>query len=88
MAVSLLGILLIAAALAANQTWLDSHFLPSFLVSRLWYVRIETAMRITGAAAGLALMLAAKPLGARLRAIGAVRLLQVGGAMALALVVS
>ncbi len=88
MAVSLLGILLIGAAVAASQSWLDHHFLPSFLVSRLWYVRIETAIRITGAASGLALFLAARPLSARLRAIGAVRLLQVAGAMALALVVS
>src|SRR5437868_3701520 len=88
MAVSILGILLIGVALAANQTWLDHHFLPSFLVSHLWYVRIETAIRIAGAAAGLALIFAAKPLTARLRTIGAVRLLQIAGAMALALLVS
>src|ERR1041384_6692412 len=45
MVVSILGLLLVGAAAAANQAWLDRHFLPSFLVSRLAYVRLETGDR-------------------------------------------
>ena len=59
------GAALVLAAVAANQAWLDRHFLPSFLVSRRWYVGIETAVRMTFALSGIALI-AARAAGARL----------------------
>jgi hypothetical protein len=40
-----LGIALAICAAAARQPWLDRHFLPSFVVGRAWYVRIETVVR-------------------------------------------
>jgi len=53
-----IGLALIVVALAARQSWLDRHFLPSFFLPRLWYTRIETAVRAALAAIGLTLMLA------------------------------
>ena len=44
-------------ALAANQQWLDRHFLPSFFLPRRWYVLIESTVRIGLAALGLLLAL-------------------------------
>jgi hypothetical protein len=58
-----LGIALVAAAIAANQAWLDRHFLPSFFVTRSWYVRAETTARVTIAAAGVLLLLVARGVG-------------------------
>ena len=49
------GLALAAAALAATQPWLDRHFLPSFLMSRQTYVRIETSVRLAIALSGFAL---------------------------------
>ena len=57
--ITALGIALVAAAVAANQAWLDRHFMPSFLLPRPWYVRIETAVRVVIAAAGLLIAAAA-----------------------------
>jgi hypothetical protein len=34
------GIGLMMAAIAAHQSWLDHHFLPSFFIPRHWYVLI------------------------------------------------
>jgi len=51
-----LGLALVAAAIAANQSWLDRHFLPSFFLPRHWYVLIETAVRIAIACAGVVLV--------------------------------
>lgn len=56
--VAVIGLALTVAALAANQSWLDRHFLPSFFVPRHWYVWIESAVRITIAATGVALVFA------------------------------
>jgi len=56
-AVALVGLALVVAAAAANQAWLDRHFLPSFFVPRHWYVWIESAVRLLIAGAGLGLML-------------------------------
>jgi hypothetical protein len=61
------GIAIVIATVLANQTWLDRHFLPSFLMSRAWYVGIETTVRLTLAASGLLLVFAVRPLGAWLR---------------------
>lgn len=48
---------LVVCALAANQQWLDRHFLPSFFLPRRWYVLIETAVRIGLATLGVTLAL-------------------------------
>ena len=57
-AVAVVGLGLVMAALAATQSWLDRHFLPSFFVARDWYVAIESSVRIVIAAIGLALLFA------------------------------
>jgi hypothetical protein len=75
------GLALVVAALAATQSWLDRHFLPSFLISRAAYVRIETSVRLLLAASGIALMLGARPAAAKLTA----RAIGVAAAIALAL---
>jgi hypothetical protein len=59
-AIAFVGVALLVAALLANQRWLDDHFLPSFHVSRARYVRIESIVRITGAALGTMLALVAR----------------------------
>jgi hypothetical protein len=51
-----LGIALIIAAAAANQSWLDRHFLPSFFIPRHWYVLIETIVRGAIVAVGASLL--------------------------------
>src|SRR5262249_34390394 len=58
-----IGLALVAAALAANQRWLDRHFLPSFFLPRPWYVRIETAVRVSIAAVGIVLVVARSRIG-------------------------
>jgi hypothetical protein len=79
--VTLVGLVLVIAAIAATQSWLDRHFLPSFLMSRLLYVRIETSVRMMLAASGIALMLAARRLAATLTT----RTVAMAAAIALAL---
>jgi hypothetical protein len=54
--VTAFGIAFVAGAIAANQSWLDRHFLPSFFVPRDWYVRAETAVRVAIIAVGVLLM--------------------------------
>jgi hypothetical protein len=51
-----MGGVLIVCALGATQPWLDRHFLPSFLLPREWYVRMELAARLALALAGAALV--------------------------------
>src|SRR5262245_5948443 len=51
------GAALIVAAVAANQSWLDRHFLPSFFIPRHWYVLIETVVRLVVGAAGMLVLL-------------------------------
>jgi hypothetical protein len=63
LAVTALGIALVAGAIAANQQWLDRHFLPSFFVTRAWYVRAETIVRVAMAVVGAALIGAAAQVG-------------------------
>jgi hypothetical protein len=79
--IAVVGLALAGAALAASQSWFDHHFLPSFLMSRSAYVRIETSVRLLLVASGIALMLGARPVGARLT----VRAIRVATAIALAL---
>jgi hypothetical protein len=52
-----IAVALVVAAIAANQSWLDRHFLPSFFIPRHWYVLIETAVRAGMGAVGILLAL-------------------------------
>jgi hypothetical protein len=60
---AVIGSALIVAAVAARQSWLDRHFLPSFFMPRHWYVWIETVVRGAVATAGAALLLGRSRLG-------------------------
>src|SRR5438876_397460 len=51
-AVACIGCALTAAAAAANQSWLDRHFLPSFWTPREEIVRNALIVRIAVVAAG------------------------------------
>lgn len=85
-AVASIGLALIVAAIAANQSWLDRHFLPSFFVPRHWYIWIETASRIAVAAAGVLLVVArhrvARPPALTLQVLAAAVLAVVAGEFA------
>jgi hypothetical protein len=80
-----IGLGLLALAIAANQHWLDRHFLPSFLLPREWYVRVETTIRLAMATIGLLLALVVRPRVGRLVARAPARALHVTIAAALAL---
>jgi hypothetical protein len=60
-AVALIGSAFLIGAVAANQRWLDRHFLPSWFLPRQWYVLIESSVRLAMAAAGAWLALNARP---------------------------
>jgi hypothetical protein len=60
--IAIAGALCVAAAIAATQSRLDRHFLPSFVTDRTSYVRIETAVRIAAGALGVTLLLARRRL--------------------------
>jgi len=62
-AVAAVGVAIVGCAFAANQRWLDSHFLPSFFLSRISYVLVESALRFTTAALGLGIVLRSRWLG-------------------------
>lgn len=55
-----IGLAFAGCAIAANQNWLDRHFLPSFFLPRHWYVVIETAVRVVIGAFGLWLAVVAR----------------------------
>jgi len=57
LAITAIGLGLIAWAAIANQEWFDRHFLPAFFVSRYWYVILESIGRIGAAAIGIAFVL-------------------------------
>jgi hypothetical protein len=59
-AIAIVGVVLAAGALAANQRWLDRHFLPSFFLPRPWYVAIEAAVRVSVALIGVLLAVVAR----------------------------
>jgi len=82
------GIAIVIATVLANQTWLDRHFLPSFLMSRAWYVGIETTVRLTLAASGLLLVFSAKRLGIWLRTFAPRYGWRLAGAIVLAVAAS
>src|SRR5207244_7842971 len=63
-ATTIVGAALVVCAVAANQSWLDRHFLPSFFMPRDWYVRLETFVRLAVGATGVSLaLLARRPIG-------------------------
>jgi len=80
-----IGVTLVGCAIAANQHWLDSHFLPSFFLPRNWYVRLETVVRVAIGGIGLSLALVARPHLARFLAGTTGRALQIVIAAVLAL---
>jgi hypothetical protein len=87
--VVLIGIGLLASALAANQRWLDSHFLPVYNVPRHTYVFVESVARAVTAALGMALALVVRPRLGRLVALVPPRVLFVDAArLALAVVLA
>src|SRR5262249_38239523 len=55
-AVASIGSALLIGALLANQRWLDRHFVPSFFLPRVWYVRLETLARLVMAMLGVTLI--------------------------------
>lgn len=55
------GLLLIAGACAANQDWLDRHFLPLFFFPREKIVAQETLIRIACGVTGLVLVVFVSP---------------------------
>jgi hypothetical protein len=67
-AVAAIGAALLVGALAANQPWLDRHFLPSFFLPRHWYVRLETSLRAVMGLSGAWLAFVVRPRAGRLAA--------------------
>jgi hypothetical protein len=60
-AVAAFGAALLAAALLANQRWLDRHFLPSFFLTRQTYVLLETIVRFVLGVLGVSFALVVRP---------------------------
>ena len=78
-AVAALGIALVLAALAAGQSWWDSHFMPIFAIKRSTMVAAEMAVRaLLGLIGALLLLVLRRPLAAllsRADTAGALRIL-------------
>jgi hypothetical protein len=87
-AVAAFGGLLVVCAIAANQSWLDRHFLPSFFLPRRWYVIVETCARLAIGAIGAWLALVARPYLGRVAGRTPARVLHVVVAAVLAFGVS
>lgn len=87
-AFAFIGGALVVCALAANQRWLDRHFLPSFFLPRQWYVSIETFVRFAMAALGVSLALVVRPRAGRFAARAPALALQAVIAAGLALLAS
>src|SRR3954471_9614294 len=60
MVVASIGVTLLAAAIVANQGWLDAHFMPSWFLPRHWYVVIAICVRVLMVVVGLTLTLFAR----------------------------
>jgi hypothetical protein len=84
-AVTSVGVALLACALGANQRWLDRHFVPSFFLPRHWYVVLETSARLCMAILGALLVLIVRPRVGSFAARAPVRALHVVLAVVLAL---
>jgi hypothetical protein len=85
LAIAAVGVACVGVAIAANQRWLDQHFLPSFFVPRDWYVGAETCVRAALAVAGICLLLVARRVG-RFFTRSRGRVVSVAGAAILGLV--
>src|SRR5437016_3851272 len=59
-AMGCIGCALIAAAVTANQSWLDRHFLPAFFISRATFVMTEWVVRVVTGMIGLTLAVFAR----------------------------
>jgi hypothetical protein len=70
LAVGLIGLALIALAIAAGRTWADGHFLPTFAWPRSFQIGLLQALRAMVAALGLAVLLFVRPRVARAVAAG------------------
>ncbi len=57
----MIGFALLAVAFAADHSWFDRHFLPSFVLSRRKYALIATLARVVTAAIGLLLVFILRP---------------------------
>jgi len=64
--ITVLGILFLAAALLANQSWWDRHFLPLFFFAHEKYLLSEKLARLGMAVLGLVIIFAVRPLLGRL----------------------
>jgi hypothetical protein len=84
-AVAVIGGALLAGAVAANQRWLDRHFLPSWFLPRQWYVLIQSSVRVAIAALGAWLAISVRPRVGRVIARAPVRALNIAIAAVLAL---
>src|SRR5262245_10303212 len=84
-AVLFIGGALVICALAANQRWLDRHFLPSFFLPRGWWVLVETGVRVLLAMIGVWLAVFVRTRFGRLVAESRIRVLLVAIAALLAL---
>jgi hypothetical protein len=84
-AVASMGAALVMCAVAANQGWLDRHFLPSWFLPRRWYVPIEQSVRLLIGLCGLSLALVVRRRVARFatRAPGYVLLAAIAAVLAL-----
>ncbi|HEV8345557.1 MAG TPA: hypothetical protein VGQ16_03225 [Vicinamibacterales bacterium] len=82
--VALLGAALVLCAVAANQPWLDRHFLPSYFLPRRWYVLLETCIRVAIAVLGVWLALVVRPRAGRFAARAPAVFVAVGVAAVLA----
>jgi hypothetical protein len=78
------GATLVVCAIAANQRWLDRHFLPSWFLARHWYVLIESFARLLMGAVGLLLVALVRPRAGRLVAREPARIVSVLVAVVLA----
>ena len=76
-AATIAGIACVGCAVAANQSWLDRHFLPSFLLPRDLYVRLETSGRIALAVAGVLFAFLVRPRLGRIAARAPAKVLHV-----------
>jgi hypothetical protein len=78
--VAIIGVACVVSALAATQTWLDRHFLPSFFVPRPWYVALETFGRVVVGTVGFIAIVAR----GRIASLDPVRVLSIVVAASLA----
>lgn len=84
-AIACIGCAVVLAAIAADQAWLDAHFLPSFWVPREEMIETEQRARLAVAAAGVVIALFARKRVARAIAKEPIYLLTTSMAVALSL---